>query len=75
MYICLCNGITDRTIRETVRGGVSSVQELSAKTGCGTCCGSCLPIAEEIIQLEQGRSAQRSPAENGRLRIENLVFA
>ena len=80
MYICLCNGVTDRTIRESVRSGVSTLQELTAKTGCGSCCGSCLPMAQEIIEREHGRPGQRSLAQDKLaqdkpVQVEHLAFA
>lgn len=64
MYICLCNGVTDRTVRDAVRSGVDSLSELTAKTGCGACCGSCLPLAQEIMEGESHSSPRerQSPA-------------
>ena len=50
VYVCLCYGITDRTIREAAAGGARSLSELSALTGCGTSCGSCRELAEEILE-------------------------
>jgi len=55
VYVCLCYGITDRTIREAAQSGAQSLAELSAMTGCGSSCGSCRELAEEI--LESARAA------------------
>ena len=49
MYVCLCNGVTDRHIREAVDKGCSSVGELTMRTGCGANCGSCLDMAADMI--------------------------
>jgi bacterioferritin-associated ferredoxin len=49
MYICICNAVTDHAIREAARGGVRSFAELSRRTGCGDCCGSCETLAREIL--------------------------
>jgi len=54
VYVCLCNGVTDRHIRDAVDKGCSSVGELTMRTGCGANCGSCLDMATEMI--EQMRS-------------------
>ena len=49
MYVCVCNGVTDRNIREAVEKGCSSVGELTMRTGCGAGCGSCLEMAAGLI--------------------------
>ena len=42
MILCLCEAVTDRTIRGAVRRGASSVREVAACTGAGTGCGRCV---------------------------------
>jgi bacterioferritin-associated ferredoxin len=49
MYICICHAVNDSAIREAVKEGVSSFRDLSASTGCGTQCGSCIKLAREIL--------------------------
>ena len=49
VYVCLCNGVTDRHIRDAVDKGCSSVGELTMRTGCGANCGSCLDMAADMI--------------------------
>jgi bacterioferritin-associated ferredoxin len=49
MYVCICNAVTDRAIREAAVDGVRSFVELRNRTGCGDCCGSCEEIAREIL--------------------------
>ena len=41
VYVCICNGITDRQIREVAAAGCRSVAELTMRTGAGAGCGSC----------------------------------
>ncbi|AKC86302.1 (2Fe-2S)-binding protein [Pseudoxanthomonas suwonensis] len=53
MYVCLCNGVTDRHIREAVEKGCGSVGELTMRTGCGASCGSCLDMAADMIAQMQ----------------------
>ena len=59
VYVCLCNGVTDRHIREAVDKGCSSVGELTMRTGCGANCGSCLEMAAEIPTPAEHMSARR----------------
>ena len=49
MYVCICNAVTERTIRDAARAGVRTLDELSRRTGCGDCCGSCADLASEIL--------------------------
>ena len=53
VYVCLCNGVTDRHIRDAVDKGCSSVGELTMRTGCGANCGSCLDMAADMIAQMQ----------------------
>ncbi len=41
MYICMCNAVTDHTIRREATDGVRTFAELQARTGCSDCCGCC----------------------------------
>ena len=49
MYVCICHGITDRRLKEAVREGASSFEELQAHTGVSTCCGACESTARAIV--------------------------
>jgi bacterioferritin-associated ferredoxin len=49
MYVCVCNAVTDRAIREAAQRGVSTLGELMLATGCGACCGSCRELALQIL--------------------------
>ncbi|TXI50501.1 MAG: bacterioferritin [Lysobacter sp.] len=50
MYVCLCNGVTEREIRQTAAAGCRSVAELTMRTGCGAGCGSCLSTATQLLE-------------------------
>ena len=49
MYVCICNAVTERTIRQAAREGVRTLSELSRRTGCSDCCGSCADLASQIL--------------------------
>ena len=55
MYICICNAITEREVRECVRRGCCSMDELSVELGVGTCCGRCRPAASDILSEAQSQ--------------------
>ncbi|MDH3787027.1 MAG: (2Fe-2S)-binding protein [Xanthomonadales bacterium] len=49
MYICICNAVNETAIQEAVGNGVRSFRDLSAQTGCGTQCGSCVKLARDVM--------------------------
>ena len=49
MYVCICNAVTEREVRDCVRGGVCSVDELSMQLGVGAGCGRCRSHAEALV--------------------------
>jgi bacterioferritin-associated ferredoxin len=50
MYVCLCNGVTERVIRQTAVAGCSTMAELTMRTGCGAGCGSCVCMATALLE-------------------------
>ena len=53
MYVCICNGYTDKQIRNTVReGGVSTADEAYLSLGNGFCCGQCRECADDLVANE-----------------------
>ena len=59
MYVCLCNGITDRAVRDAAASGARDLSDLIAMTGCASSCGSCADVAMQI--LHESRREQRFP--------------
>jgi bacterioferritin-associated ferredoxin len=49
MYVCICNAVTDRAIREAAAGGARSFDEVRSRTGCADCCGNCEDLAAQIF--------------------------
>ncbi len=56
MYVCICNAVTEKMIRQAAAEGVRSLSELTRRTGCSGECGSCADLAEEVL-----RDAHRRP--------------
>ena len=53
MYVCLCYGITERTIEAEIQQGAKSVMDLVKNTGAGGSCGQC--IAQMKIMLDNAK--------------------
>lgn len=65
MIVCHCNGVTDRTIRKVVRDGASTMREVGAACGAGTCCGGCTGSVRQILHTEfEARDERGLPALN-----------
>ena len=45
MYICLCNAITERQVRDAAERGARSAEDLAHELGVGLGCGSCVTCA------------------------------
>ena len=58
MYICICNGITDRAIRECAQAGSCSLRDLECTLGVGASCGRCRDAAVEILQESASPQSQ-----------------
>lgn len=49
MFICICNGITEKQIRDAVCCGADDLSELQVQLGVGAGCGTCTAFAEQIL--------------------------
>jgi len=49
MYICVCNAITERQVRECVAAGATTLADLQFDLGVATCCGCCAQTAQEYL--------------------------
>ena len=50
MYVCICQGITDKQIKAAVSAGASSLDDLRTRLSVANCCGQCSHIAQQIIE-------------------------
>lgn len=69
MYVCVCNAITDREVREAVSKGAKSLRQLRAALPLGSNCGRCIESVREIVADQAGQSTGRCPPPAGTRRI------
>jgi bacterioferritin-associated ferredoxin len=65
MYICICNAVTEREIRQCAQLGACSVGELRESLGVASNCGKCKQAAKQILREERaagGASSGMQPA-------------
>jgi bacterioferritin-associated ferredoxin len=49
MYVCLCNGLTDRDVRAGCESGCS-VAMVYRSLGCEPQCGKCVPFVRQMLR-------------------------
>lgn len=59
MYVCICNAVTDKQIKEAAEGGATSMKHLREQLNVGTCCGRCATCAKQIL-----KDARTQPCSN-----------
>jgi len=50
MFVCICNQVTDRQIRQSVAEGVNNFEALAAELKVATCCGKCKNCANKVLR-------------------------
>ena len=53
MYVCICNGVTERDIHQAIDEGAQSVRDLNKALQVGTCCGKCVSVARSVVRSRQ----------------------
>jgi len=49
MFICICNGVTDTSIRREMAAGAVSFADVQDRLGVARQCGSCEQLARAIV--------------------------
>ena len=52
MYVCICKGITEQDIKNSVVEGAASVRDLYRELALGSQCGKCVSFAKQILGNE-----------------------
>ena len=56
MFVCVCNGVTDKQIIKAAEAGASSLQDLSDELNVATCCGRCATCAKKVLRDTHSRN-------------------
>jgi len=49
MIVCVCRGVSDRTVRAVIAGGAQTRDEVQKACGAGTNCGKCRAMLSEFL--------------------------
>ena len=59
MYVCICNALSEASIRDSAGAGARSVREIYQSLGVQPQCGKCIP---QIRAMVAGRERETAPA-------------
>ena len=62
MYVCVCNAVTDRAIRDVLDRGAQSLFEVQCRLPVGSCCGTCTETACQIVDEHLRKLARKDVA-------------
>jgi bacterioferritin-associated ferredoxin len=66
MIVCVCEGVSDRTVKASIQSGAKSVHELGRKCGVGLDCGRCRAMLRGMLGEGCDRQAPEAMANAGR---------
>ena len=55
MIVCHCRAVTDRAIRQAVRNGARTRNDVVSACAANMSCGGCTPAVDKIIEAEAER--------------------
>ncbi len=61
MYLCICNSVTDREVRDGATSGATSVKSLCDALGMTFSCGSCATHVKDCLERAR-EDLHREPA-------------
>ena len=62
MYICVCQAVTDRQIREAAEGGARTLKDLRRDLGVTRDCGRCASCAHQCLKEASGHHGKSGEA-------------
>lgn len=67
MYVCVCQGVTERQIHEAAQNGASRLRDLRQQLGVTQECGRCATCAHQCLKeakRQQQQTLQYMPTAN-----------
>lgn len=61
MYVCLCNKVTDKQLKQAVANGSHSIIALQHSLAIGTNCGGCLDMAKSLLSESLNELVANNP--------------
>jgi bacterioferritin-associated ferredoxin len=55
MILCLCHGVSDRTVTAVIAAGARTVDQVERACGAGGDCGACRDLLEALVERSRER--------------------
>jgi bacterioferritin-associated ferredoxin len=62
MYVCICHGVTDKAIEQSIDAGATTMKMLSTELKVGSQCGKCCSCAKKVLNNKLMQIAEAEPA-------------
>lgn len=50
MYVCICNALNERKVKEAIASCPGSVSRIYKHHGCAPQCGKCVPALRDMVR-------------------------
>ena len=50
MYVCICNALNERKVKEAIASNPGSVARIYRHHGCTPQCGKCVPVLRDMVR-------------------------
>ena len=54
MILCLCRGVSDRTVEAAIADGACTVAQIEGACGAGGDCGACGDLLDALVERARG---------------------
>ncbi|MDH3748027.1 MAG: (2Fe-2S)-binding protein [Gammaproteobacteria bacterium] len=61
MYVCICNAITEKQIRQAAKAGARDLWALQRSLGVASGCGTCKESASNILRETTAKAGRFEP--------------
>lgn len=65
MIVCLCKGVSNRTILDEARRGACTLRQIRQACQAGTGCGACVPQIRQILETVAPARHEHHGGESG----------
>ncbi len=59
MIICVCQGVSHKSIDQAIENGAASASRVAQQLGIGGCCGKCIPVVKERLAEKKAAGVVR----------------
>ena len=66
MVVCLCQGVSEKQVREAIANGATTRKKITRACGAGAGCGGCHESIRDIIREHRASAVAKAPTDPAR---------